>query len=78
MNHSWLKDKDYIPELPLTEKCVCKMCGCIRYKSVMKYNGIVYTDYEYTRSRINFNYRPDCIDWSDNTIIESDEIMMFT
>lgn len=78
MNHHWVKDKDFIPEFPLMEKHTCKTCGCIRYKEVYRINGFIKSEYAYTRNDINFNYRPDCIDWNDNTIIESDEIMMFT
>ena len=77
MNHSWVKDNDFVPSYPLKEKHECRTCGCIRYKSVSKINGFIVSDYGYTRNGINFNYRPDCIDWSDNSIVESDDIMMF-
>jgi hypothetical protein len=77
MNHSWVKDNDFVPDFPFMEKHVCRTCKCIRYKSVRITNGFVISNYEYIRNGIDFRYRPDCIDWSDNSIVESDDIMMF-
>ena len=76
MNHTWKKDDNYKPEFLFVEKCECTRCGCVRHKSVYKVNGLTTSDYSYDRNGIRFNYRPECLDWDDDSIT-SDEIMMF-
>jgi len=75
MNHKWEKDKKFVPYRILREKHICSICGCVRYKETYKDKFQIRSNYSYARSGINYDERPDCIDWKDNTLDISDKIM---
>ena len=56
MKHTW--GKEYIKHTMETQKCV--MCGCERFPFRRKK---IILGYGYSRSGLNLNDSPDCIDW---------------
>ena len=70
MNHTWTKNKDFIPDkfLGTKEEHICKTCGCRRITQICKVGYYYQKGYLYSRSGLQFSNRPDCIDWEyENT-----------
>ena len=69
LNHTWKKNKEFKPDGILYEKHDCTRCGCTKYKYSYKTKSGRYFEETFARDcGRTFDYNPECIDWSDNTL----------